>query len=197
MAELAKKKACYEDLYSIPENMTGEIIDGELIATPRPSRSHVFTASGLDKEIGPPYQLGRGGPGGWIILVEPEIMLQENIVVPDLAGWRKERFPFREEHNSISVAPNWVCEVLSPGTVQVDKIRKMPLYARHSVEHAWLIDPIARTMDVFRLESGRWSLLGSFAEKDKARVEPFQEIEINLEDLWLESLQPQTDTGGS
>ena len=144
MAELSKKKACYQDLYSIPE-----------------------------------------------------IMLQENIVVPDLAGWRKERFPFREEHNSISVAPIWVCEIHSPGTIQVDKIRKMPLYVRYSVEHAWLIDPIARTMDVFRLESGRWSLLGSYAEKDKARAEPFQEIEIDLGDLWLENLQPQTDIGGS
>jgi Uma2 family endonuclease len=190
MAERANKKASYEDLYSIPENMTGEILDGELIVTPRPSRSHMYALSTLDREIGPPYGLGRGGPGGWIILVEPEIMLGENTLIPDLGGWRKERFPFREEHNWISVAPNWVCEILSPRTVQVDKIRKMPLYARHGVGHIWLLDPGARTMDVFALESGRWVLLGSHAEDDKVRAEPFPEIEFNLGGLWLESLQP-------
>ena len=97
-------------------------------------------------------------------------------MVPDLAGWKKERFPFREEHNSISVAPNWVCEILSPSTVQVDKIRKMPLYARHAVEHIWLVDPIARTMDVFRLESGRWYLLGSFAEQGKFGLSLFRKL---------------------
>jgi Uma2 family endonuclease len=193
MPKSAKKKASYEDLCRIPENMTGEIIDGELIVTRQPPRSHVYTVSTLDKEIGPPYQLGQGGPGGWIILVRPEIMLQGNIMVPDLAGWRKERFPQHEGQNSISVAPNWVCEVHSPWTVQVDKIRKMPLYARHSVEHVWLIDRIARMMDVFRLEAGRWFLLGSFAGKNNVRVEPFQEIEIALGDLWIENLQPQTD----
>jgi Uma2 family endonuclease len=191
MAELAPKKATYEDLYTIPENTVGEIIDGEIIVSPRPSRKHAFTTSVLDKKIGPLYQLGEGGgPGGWIILIEPEIGLGEDILVPDLAAWTRERFPLSEETNWISVAPNWVCEILSPSTFRNDKIRKMPLYARHDVEHIWLIDPIVMTMDAFRLESGRWFLLGSYAENDNVRVEPFQEIEINLGDLWIESLKP-------
>lgn len=191
MAELAKKKATYDDLYSIPDNMTGEIIDGELTVTPRPSRKHVFTTSVLDKKIGPRYQFGEGGgPGGWIILIEPEIGLGEDIIVPDLAAWKKERFPISEESNWISAAPNWICEILSPSTFRNDKVKKMPLYARHAVGYIWLIDPIAMTMDAFRLESGRWSLLGSYAEDDKVRVEPFQEIEINLFDLWIGSLKP-------
>jgi hypothetical protein len=113
MSEPARKKAVYGDLYSIPENMTGEIINGELIVTPRPSQRHVHTASALDKKIGSPYQFGEGGgPGGWVILVEPEVKLGEDVVVPDLAGWKKERYPTTGETNWISITPDWVCEVL-------------------------------------------------------------------------------------
>ncbi len=191
MSELSKKKATYEDLYSIPENMTGEIINGELIVTPRPSRKHVRTAIVLGNKIGSPYDFGEGGgPGGWIFLIEPEIGLGEHTMVPDLAGWKRERFPIEEDHNWISAAPDWVCEILSPNTLRTDKVKKMPIYAHHGVGHIWLIDPVAMTMDAFRLESGKWVLLGSFTENDKVRAEPFQEIEINLKDLWLESLEP-------
>ena len=189
MSEPAGKKASYDDLFSIPENTTGEIIDGELFVTPRPSRKHGYTASALDKKIGSPYQFGdSGGPGGWIIIVEPEISLGENIIVPDLGGWRKERFPVSEETNWISVPPDWACEVLSPGTVRLDKIKKMPLYAKHAVGHLWLIDPIAKSLDVYRLESGMWTVAGFYAEEDKVRAEPFEEVEIDLNDLWLEAM---------
>ena len=189
MAEPARKKAAYDDLYSLPENMTGEIIDGELIATPRPSRSHAHATSALGGELAPPYQFGRGGgPGGWEILDEPEIKLGENIIVPDLAGWRRERFPRSEETNWISIPPDWVCEVLSPSMLRVDKIKKMPIYAQYGVHHLWLIDPIAKTLDVFRLESGHWVVAGLYVEDDKVRAEPFQEVEIELSNLWLDSL---------
>jgi Uma2 family endonuclease len=187
MSEPAKKKsATYEDLFSIPENATGEIIEGELIVTPRPSRKHTFASSALDKEIGPPYQFGRGGgPGGWIIIVEPEISLGDDIVVPDLAGWEKGRFPYSEETNWISVPPDWVCEVLSPSTFRTDRTKKMAAYARHGVGHIWLIDPVAEMVEVFRLESGRWALLGVFVENDRMKAEPFGEIAIDLNNLWL------------
>jgi Uma2 family endonuclease len=187
MSEPAKK-ATYEDLYSIPENMTGEIIEGELIVHPRPSRKHIYAASRLDKRLGPPYEFGEGGgPGGWIILVEPEIQLGEHILVPDLAGWRRQRFPVEEETNWISVAPDWVCEILSPSTYRLDKIKKMPIYADHGVGYLWLMDPVAMNMDVFTLGGGQWVLSGSFAENDKVRAAPFQEVEIDLGDLWLTS----------
>ncbi len=193
MSDLAEKKATYEDLFSIPENMIGEIIDGELIATPRPAPRHMLSISALGYKIGPSYQYSEGGnPGGWVILFETEVKLAEDIVVPDLAGWKKERFPTELEHNWIPVAPDWVCEVLSPSTFRNDKIKKMPLYGRHGVGHIWLIDPLTMTMDAFRLESGRWSLLGSFDENDKVRVEPFEEVEINLKDLWVGSLRPSS-----
>jgi Uma2 family endonuclease len=186
MAEPAKKPAVYEDLFGIPERMTGEIIDGDLIVTPRPSRKHVFAATALGTKVAGPYQFGEGGgPGDWLLLIEPEIKLGEDILVPDLAGWRRERFPAEEETNWISVAPDWVCEVLSPRTLRVDKIKKMPIYGEYEVQHLWLIDPNAKTLDVFRLESGKWMVAGLYAEDDKVRVEPFQEIEIDLRNLWL------------
>jgi Uma2 family endonuclease len=187
MAEPAKKRVVYEDLFDIPDNMTGEIISGELIVTPRPSRKHTITTSRLGGEIVPAYDFGRGnGPGGWIIIVEPEIAFGENILVPDLAGWKKERFPMEEPHNWISVAPDWVCEVLSPGTAQADRAGKMPIYAQHQVSNAWLIDPILKTLEVFRFELGRWVVLGVYARSAKLRAEPFAEIEIDLGLLWLE-----------
>jgi Uma2 family endonuclease len=185
MSEPAKKKATYEDLYSVPDNMTGEIINGELIVTPRPSRRHTNAASSLGFEIGPAYQLGRGGPGGWKIIIEPEISLDDNVLVPDLAGWRKERFPESEKGNPISVVPDWVCEILSPGTTGKDKVKKIPTYAHYKVPNLLLIDPLEKTLEVFRLESGRWALLGAFLENEKVRAEPFGEIEIELGNLWL------------
>lgn len=186
MSEPAKRRATYQDLYSVPHNMTGEIIDGELIVTPRPSRKHIHAASAVDKEVGPPYQFGRGGgPGGWIILVEPEIGLDAHTFVPDLAGWKRQRFPYEEETNYISVSPDWVCEVLSASTFRIDRTKKMTIYAQHGVDHIWLIDPVAETVEVFKLESGRWFLFATFSENEKMRAEPFEEVEISLADLWL------------
>ena len=187
MSDPARKKASYEDLYSIPENMTGEIINGELIVTPRPSRRHGFAASHLGARLITPYDFAEGGgPGGWIFILEPEIGLGENIVVPDLAGWRKERFPVDEPHNWISVAPDWICEILSPSTARYDRIRKMRIYGLHEVPYLWLIDPGDRTFEAFKLESGRWLKLAGFEENEKVRAEPFQEIEIDLGNLWID-----------
>lgn len=187
MNEPARKTATYDDLYSIPDNMVGEIIDGELIASPRPSRKHIYATSSLDKEIGPPFQGDKGGPGGWIILVEPEIALGDNIIVPDLAGWKRERFPVEEDHNWISVVPDWVCEVISPGTANIDRVRKMGIYLMHRVPYYWIIDPISKTLEVFENENSKWTVVGSFEGNDKVKVLPFHEVEINLSSLWLDS----------
>jgi Uma2 family endonuclease len=187
MTDPAARRAVYEDLFDIPENMTGEIVNGGLVVTPRPSRKHATAASRLGGEIVTTYDFGRGGgPGGWIVLDEPEIAFGENILVPDLAGWRKERFPLEEPHNWISVAPDWVCEILSPNSARVDRAEKMPIYAQHQVSHAWLVDPILKTLEVFRFEPGTWIVLGVYAQSDKVRAEPFSEIELDLGLLWLE-----------
>ena len=186
MEETAKKRASYEDLYEIPENSVGEIIDGGLIVTPRPSRKHGFSASALGGELVPPYQFGRGGgPGGWIIIGEPEIKFGEHYLVPDIAGWRRERFPDLEETNWVSIFPDWIAEILSPTTVRVDRIKKMAIYAEHGVPYLWFIDPIAKTLEIFRLEAGSWLLRSVFGENDKVRAEPFADIEIDLQNLWI------------
>ena len=184
MAETAKKEAGYDDLYQVPENMVGEIIAGELVVSPRPSPRHSHTVSVLDIRIGPPYRFGEGGPGGWIILFEPEVAFDEHLLVPDLAGWKKEKLTNPPETNFIAIAPDWICEVLSPESFRRDRIKKMPIYAQYKVPFLWLVDPIARTLEVFRLESGRWSLLSTHADNDKVRAEPFQEIELDLSYLW-------------
>lgn len=186
MLDTPKKRYDYSDLCNLPENVVGEILDGELIATPRPSRHHVSAASSLGYLIGPRYQLGEGGgPGGWVILIEPEVGLGSDIVVPDLAGWRRERFLLEEPHNWISVTPDWVSEILSPSTVRIDKIRKMPIYAVHGVSYIWLVDPGNKTLEIYRLESRKWLLLGTYGEDDRVRAEPFPEVEIDLSNLWL------------
>lgn len=180
----AKKKASYEDLFTIPENMTGEIVDGELIVSPRPSRKNIYAASTLGSELGPAYHTGKTGPGGWVILIEPEVGLGEDILVPDLAGWRRERLSVSEEHNWISVRPDWVCEVISPGSIRTDRVKKMRVYAGHGVPHLWFIDPIGKTLEVYRFQSGNFIVAGIYAENEKVRAEPFPEVEIDLSNLW-------------
>ena len=185
MAEAAKREATYQDLFDLPENTTGEIINGELIVTPRPSRKHVYTASALGSEIGPPFQFGRGGgPGGWIILIEPEIKLGENILVPDLAGWKRGRFPASEETNWISVAPDWVCEVLSPSTETIDRGDKVPLYASQGISHAWLMSPATRVLEVLELDGRTYRIVSTFKNDERARAKPFDSIELDLAALW-------------
>lgn len=185
MLEIAKRYAVYDDLYSIPENAIGEIIEGDLYAHPRPARRHMRIASKLGFKIGAPYEEGIEGPGGWVIGFEPEIGLGGNILVPDLAGWRKERYPEEEDTNWISVAPDWICEVLSPSTADVDMIRKMPIYAEYDVGYAWIVDPAAKLLSAYRTEAGKWFPIAKYRENDRVRVEPFPEVEINLADLWI------------
>jgi Uma2 family endonuclease len=186
MAEPVKKEATYEDLYSIPENMTGEIIEGELIVTPRPARRHIEVASSLGGELVPPYRFGRGGPGGWLIYDEPEIHFGKNVIVPDLAGWKSERLSTTAEEHCFTVPPDWVCEILSPGTARTDRVKKMRIFAAYNVPYAWIVDPMLMILEVFKLESGNWVVRGLYAENEKVRAEPFEELEIDLRNLWLE-----------
>jgi Uma2 family endonuclease len=185
MLEIAKRCATYEDLYSIPENAIGEIIEGDLYAHPRPARKHVWISSRLGSRVIHPYDFGEGGPGGWVILVEPEIGLGGNVLVPDLAGWKKDRFPREENTNWISVAPDWICEILSPSTAMVDMVRKMPIYAGHGVGHAWIVDPLAKTLGVFRNKAGAWDPIRIYEEAERVCAEPFDELELDMTELWL------------
>jgi Uma2 family endonuclease len=175
---------------AVPDTMIAEILDGELHTMPRPARPHTNTASLLGGELHAPFRRGRGGPGGWVILDEPELHLgpKPDKLVPDLAGWRRERMPDArgdaEAPAHFDVAPDWVCEILSPGTEATDRSKKMRIYRREGVGHAWLVNPITRTLEVYRLQGGLWILLDTFEEDAVVRAEPFDAIELSLAGLW-------------
>src|SRR3954453_17802700 len=150
---------------AVPDTMVAEILDGELHTMPRPARPHTNAASVLGGELHGPFRRGNGGPGGWVILDEPEIHLgpKPDKIVPDLAGWRRERMPDEigptDAPAHYELAPDWVCEILSPRTEAIDRGKKMRIYRRERVGHAWLINPVTRTLEIYRLDDGRWTLL--------------------------------------
>jgi len=185
----ARRPASYDDLLALPEHVVGEIIDGDLHVTPRPSPRHTVAASVLGGELNPPYQGGRGGPGGWWILDEPELHLGRDVLVPDLAGWLRSRLPAMPEAAYFTLAPDWICEVLSPGTARTDRLKKLRIYAREGVAHAWLVDPIARTLEVLRLENARWSIIAVHGGDERVSAEPFDAIAIGLLALWGEAAE--------
>ncbi len=175
-----------------PDELVAEILDGELHLSPHPARPQVNARSNLGILIGGPFKFGRGGPGGWVILDEPEFHLgpRPDKLVPDLAGWRRERLPRavggEEAPAHYDLAPDWACEVLSERTRRRDKGPKMRIYAREGVRHLWHVDPLARTLDIFRLQGGDWLLVDSFTGEERVRAEPFEAIELELALLWSE-----------
>lgn len=180
----AAKRATRADLEGLPKNVLAEIIDGVLYTFPRPRARHSRVIAAIAGELRGPYDLGRGGPGGWWILPEPGIELPDAAeIVPDVAGWRRERMPTLPD-DPISIAPNWVCEVLSPSTRFHDHVRKRRKYARHGVGHLWFVDPEARTLVVSRLEGGRWVELGAWGEDERLHAEPFDLVELDLATWW-------------
>lgn len=152
--------------------------------SPRPAPRHADASSGLGGALRGPYDRGRGGPGGWRILDEPELHLGGDVLVPDLAGWRRERLPTLPEQAYFSIAPDWVCEVVSPSTASLDRVKKLSVYARERVNHAWLVDPIARTIEILRLENDLWTIVATAADLAIIRAQPFEAIELDLSLLW-------------
>jgi hypothetical protein len=178
--------ARYEELIALPENQVGEIVGGVLYASPRPAVPHAVAGSSLGGTLIPPFHFGDGGPGGWWILDEPELHFGEDVLVPDLAGWRRERMPGPPASAFIELPPDWLSEVLSPSTARLDRTKKLPVYARAGVSHVWLIDPLAKTLEVLRLESGRWMVEGLFGGNDVVRAAPFEVAAVKLSRLWGE-----------
>ena len=193
MGDAAIRRATYEDVLAAPAHMVAEVIDGVLHLSPRPGKPHAAAATALGEELGPPFKRGRGGPGGWLILFEPELHFGSQIVVPDLAGWRRARMPKVDDGAFFTLAPDWVCEVQSTSTRKLDRVDKLPMYAREGVGHAWLVDPRSRTLEVLRLENARWTIVGTWADGARVRAEPFDAIELDLAILWedIEALPEQ------
>jgi Uma2 family endonuclease len=177
--------ATYEDLLKVPENLVAELIDGELYTWPRPAAPHARAAMVLSRLLFGPFDDGDGGPGGWWIVIEPELHLGKQAMVPDLAGWRRERMPEYPDTSGCTVAPDWLCEIQSPSNARYDRVVKLPHYAKHGVAYAWMINTADKTLEVLRLEDGRWIVAGNYGGDDVVRAEPFDAVELNLAALWL------------
>ena len=179
-----KQHATYEDLVNVPENLVAEIVDGDLYTSPRPAMRHALSASALAGVLVEAFQHGVRGPGGWWILPEPELHLGDDVVVPDLAGWRRERMPEVPDTVWTSLPPDWVCEIASPSTERLDRVHKLRIYARAGVGHAWIINPLARTLEIFRRSQDGWNLTAVHGGDEVAHAEPFDAIELELARLW-------------
>jgi Uma2 family endonuclease len=177
-------RATYADVEAAPENLVAEIINGELMTHPRPSPRHGTTAFALAGELGRPFQMGAGGPGGWVFFVEIEIMLGNDLLVPDICGWRVEDYPGEPEHNYFTSRPDWLCEILSGSTEKRDRTLKMDIYAREGVRHMWFIDPRLQLLEVYELNQGRWTKIGGWNSADEVCAAPFDAISFSLADLW-------------
>lgn len=185
-APTVRRPATYQDVLDAPETVVAELIAGELHLHPRPTPRHARASSSLGDELMSPFDKGRGGPGGWWILDEPEIHLARDVVVPDIAGWRRERMPALPETAWFELAPDWACEVLSPGTRRIDLTDKRRIYGAAGVSFLWFVDPLARTLEAFALREGAWVLIAALKDDEEVRVAPFDAIAFPLSVLWAD-----------
>ena len=191
MAKVARRHATYDDLLKVPDHLVAELIDGELFTSPRPATRHIKPAKKLTGILDRAFEDGIDGPGGWWILPEPELHLGRDILVPDIAGWRRQHLPEVPDAAAITVAPNWICEVLSTSTARIDRLKKLPKYAANTVEHAWLLDPYMHVLEVYRIANETYALIDIFDdEQPLVRAEPFEAIEFRLDALWLPATAP-------
>lgn len=184
MSASNRGRATYQDVLDAPEHLVAEIINGELVTSPRPASLHARASSSIGGELYGPFDRGRGGPGGWVILDEPELHLLGHVLVPDLGGWQRTRMPEMPDATAFELAPDWVCEVLSPSTAAMDRADKVPIYAQCGVSHVWLVDPVLQTVEALRLDAASYRLLATSRGNVKPRIEPFDAIELDLSALW-------------
>ncbi|MBN9070767.1 MAG: Uma2 family endonuclease [Rhizobiales bacterium] len=182
--ETPKQAATYADIEAAPENVIAEILDGELVTQPRPSPRHSAAASVLGAVLTGPYQNALDGPGGWIFFFETEVKFVDDLLVPDIAGWRRERLPGYPEKNYFTIRPDWVCEILSGSTERRDRTVKTRIYANAGVPYLWLLDPRAQILETFELAGGRWAKSGAWSAGEIVRVPPFDVVSFSLADLW-------------
>ena len=181
------RKATYQEVLDAPPHMVAEVLAGTLHAQPRPAMRHARASSCIAAKISPAFDFGDGGPGGWWIVFEPELHLGDDIVVPDLAGWKRETMPEYPDAAYCTIAHDWACEVLSPSTRRIDLTEKRAIYAREGVSHLWFVDPDARTLESFALRDGQWVLLATLADDAPVALPPFDAISFPLDALWPEA----------
>lgn len=184
MANPAKRNATYEDLRALPDDVRGEIVFGTLYVHPRPAPPHGSSQFSIGGELYGPFQKGRGGPGGWWFMIEPELHLGPHVVQPDIAGWRQERMPSLPATAHVDIAPDWVCEVLSGSTEGLDRGAKRRIYATYGVGHLWYLHPVSRYLEVSALQGGNWVHVDTFEDAEEFRAPPFEAVAFRLADLW-------------
>ena len=187
LAQKPYPRATYQDVLDAPPNRVAEVLAGKLHTQPRPASRHVRASTKLGGRLDGPFDDGTDGPGGWWIIDEPELHLGDDIVVPDIAGWRRETMPEYPDTAYFDIRPDWVCEVLSPSTRRIDRHEKSEIYAREGVSHMWLVDPDARTLEVLELRECHWLLLATLADAAPVSQQPFDAITFPLDALWPES----------
>jgi Uma2 family endonuclease len=168
----------------LPAHVVGELIDGELFVSPRPATRHALASSALGALLGYRFQFGLDGPGGWWIIDEVELHLGEDVLVPDVAGFRKTRLPEYPDSAAMTLAPDWACEVLSPSTAKLDRGKKLAAYEREGVSCLWLIDPRAKVLEIYDLVDGRLAKVVEHRGDGPVRAQPFEAIELPMGLLW-------------
>lgn len=189
----ARKLAAYEDLLALPDDVRAEILGGEIVVLPSPLPSHNRIARAVGRFVGGPFDDDDGyeGPGGWWILPEVDVRFgAHDVVRPDVSGWRRTRLASPWDVRPIDVAPDWVCEILSPSNAKLDRVDKAALYASAGVPQYWIIDPNERILEAYALKHGAWLRLGAWSDGDIARIAPFDAIELGIGRLF----PPETET---
>ena len=178
----------YGQLLDLPENQVGEIIHDQLYVQPRPSWLHGQAEGSIIAGLHTLYRRDGGKTDGWWIIPEPEIHFRrdQEVLVPDIAGWRKARLPTPPKDHRCEVIPDWVCEILSPSTEQKDRTIKMPLYARYHIPFLWLVHPILKTVEVFMLHQEQWQSVGVFSGDTQIVMPPFDTITLDLALWWVD-----------
>jgi Uma2 family endonuclease len=184
MADPAKKIATYTDIEALPDGVRGEIMHGALYTHPRPNSRHSVVATALGSELANPFQRGRGGPGGWVFMFEPEVKFGDDLLVPDIVGWSRDRLTSYPTTNWVTVRPDWICEATSPSTAMRDRHFKRDIYAQAGVPHYWILDPRAKILEVFQLEGKRWTLYGTFTMGNDVSAPPFEAYSFPMDVLW-------------
>ena len=186
MSHAIQTRNLYAAIEALPQDLTGELIHGQVHTQPRPSGPHALASSRLGMRIGAGYDLGSGGPGGWWIIDEPEIHFDRDseVLVPDLAGWRRERMPALPLDQRFEVVPDWICEILSPATASKDREVKMPIYAQYGVVYAWIIDPTKRVIEVYVQSAQDWTLQAAYTAEQTLRAVPFEAAAFQVAALW-------------
>jgi hypothetical protein len=179
--------AIYDDVIAAPRNLVAEIVEGRLYGTHRAPLRLSLVASAVGRV------LDSSERDRWWILPKAEIHLGDNVLVPDLSGWRRERLPEIPDAPWMSIVPDWTCEVmLSPSAERLDRVVKMPFYAHEGVACVWLVKPLTRTLEVYWRDGSSWSLIDVRSGDGIIRVEPFDELEWDLGRLWADQ-----DGGGT